>query len=218
MQIRNILFDLDGTLLDTTEGILESAVYAARELGYPELPLETMLQFIGPPIQQSYMKHYGVSAEEAQHAAGIFRGYDKEKALLKASMYIGMEQLCETLKEAGLRMAVATYKREDYALTLLRHFGFDRWCDPMHGADNFNVLKKEDIVRMCMEEMGALQENTVLIGDTDHDARGAAKAGIPFLAVSYGFGYKPGEPVITDAELLGVAESPMQIAEILGIY
>ena len=50
MQIRNILFDLDGTLLDTTEGILESAVYAARELGYPELPLETMLQFIGPPI------------------------------------------------------------------------------------------------------------------------------------------------------------------------
>ncbi len=217
MKIRNILFDLDGTLLDTTEGILESAVYAARELGYPELPRETMLQFIGPPIQQSYMKYYGASTEEAQHAAEIFRNYYKEKALLKASMYPGMEELCETLKEAGFRMAVATYKREDYALTLLNHFGFDRWCDPMHGADNFNVLKKEDIVRMCMEEMGALPENTVLIGDTDHDARGAAKAGIPFLAVTYGFGYKPGKPVETDAELAGIADMPMQIVQILTV-
>lgn len=215
MKIRNVLFDLDGTLLDTTEGILESAVYAARELGYADLPRETMLQFIGPPIQHSFMKHYGISAEEAQHAAELFRNYYKDKALLKAMMYLGMEELCETLKKAGFRMAVATYKREDYALTLLRHFGFDRWCDPMHGADNFNVLKKEDIVRMCMEEMGAVPEDTVLIGDTDHDARGAAKAGIPFLAVTYGFGYRPGEPVVTDAKLIGIADTPMQIAEIL---
>ena len=215
MQIRYVIFDLDGTLLDTTEGILESAAYAARELGYPELPRETMLQFIGPPIQRSFMVHYGADEAAAQKAADVFRNYYKTRALLKAAPYEGIYGLCERLKENGVRMAVATYKREDYALELLRHFHFDRYCDPMHGADNLNVLKKEDILEMCIREMGARKEECVLIGDTEHDALGAQKAGVPFLAVTYGFGYKSWEPVITEARLLGVANSPEEAADII---
>lgn len=215
VKIANVIFDLDGTLLDTTDGILESAGYAARILGYPELPRETMLKFIGPPIQQSFMTYYGATPEEAQKAAEIFRDYYKSKALLKASPYPGIFDLCKSLRENGFQLAVATYKREDYALDLLKHFHFDAYCDPMHGADNLNVLKKEDIVNLCIKEMNATREECVLIGDTEHDALGAAKAEVPFLAVTYGFGFQPGDRPKSDCNVIGVADTTKEIEKIL---
>ena len=183
--IKYVIFDLDGTLLDTREGIVESAIYAAGKCGYDELPYETMLKFVGPPIQQSFMTHYGCDQQKAQEAANLFRDYYKTTALLKAKPYDGIFELCEILKKNSVKMSVATYKREDYALMLLKHFGFDKYCYPMHGADNNNILRKEDIVRMCQEEMGAEKENSVLIGDTEHDAVGALKSKTMFLAVTY---------------------------------
>ena len=212
--IKNVIFDLDGTLLDTREGVIESAKYAAKQMGYPELPHETMLSFVGPPIQNSFMIHYGCDQETAQKAANIFRDYYKNTALLLAEPYEGIFDLCDLLKKNGVRMSVATYKREDYALTLLRHFNFHKYCDPMHGADNNNVLKKEDIIRMCQEEMGATKENSVLIGDTDNDAKGAVKADTPFIAVTYGFGFKTKEDV-AGYPYMGVANTPIEIAKII---
>ena len=212
--IKNVIFDLDGTLLDTRDGIIESVSYAARKLGFEELPYETMLTFVGPPIQNSFIRHYGCNEEMAQNAANIFRDYYKNTALLLAKPYEGIYDLCNTLMASGIRMSVATYKREDYALTLLHHFEFDKYCDPMHGADNDNVLRKEDIVRMCQEEMGATNRTSVLIGDTDNDAKGAVKANTPFIAVTYGFGFKTLEDVGAYPHL-GVANAPMDVANII---
>lgn len=212
--IRNVIFDLDGTLLDTAEGILESVEYTVKELGYKELTEEQKLSFIGPPVQSSLKRLYGLSDEEAQRGANIFREYYKDNALLKAEPYEGIFTLCETLKNNNVRMAVATYKREDYALKLLRAKGFDRYCDPMHGADNNNILKKEDIVLMCVNEMGATKEECVLIGDTDNDAKGAAQAGIPFIAVTYGFGFKSRDD-LKEYPHIGVAGTPAGLAEII---
>lgn len=212
--IKNVIFDLDGTLLDTREGIIESVKHTASELGYKELPYWTLLKFVGPPIQQSLMTFYGCDLETAQKGANLFRDYYKTEALLKAKPYDGIYELCERLKSNGFKMSVATYKREDYALTLLKHFEFDKYCYPMHGADNNNVLKKEDIVRMCQEEMDARAEECVLIGDTNHDARGAVQAGTPFIAVTYGFGFKDAEDV-GNYPYIGVARSPLEIADIL---
>ena len=112
-------------------------------------------------------------------------------------------------------MAVATYKREDYALELLKHFHFDQYCEPMHGADNLNVLKKEDIVNLCIHEMNASREECVLVGDTEHDALGAVKAGVAFLAVTYGFGFQPGEKLPSDCSFIGVADTTTDIVKIL---
>ncbi len=212
--IRSVIFDLDGTLLDTKEGIIESAKYAADKLGYERLPYETMLTFVGPPIQNSFIKHYGCDADAAQKAANVFREYYKEEALFLAEPYEGIYDLCEDLKSMGIKMAVATYKREDYALTLLRHFGFDKYCEVMHGADNNNVLKKEDIVRMCQEETGTSKEDSVLVGDTDNDAKGALKAETPFIAVTYGFGFKT-EDDVSMYPHLGVTDTPMGVAGII---
>lgn len=208
--IKNVIFDLDGTLLDTSEGVIESAKYAAKQMGYNELDYQTMLTFVGPPIQNSFKKHYGCTEEEAQRAANIFRDYYKNEALLLAKPYDGIYDLCELLKSKGIKMAVATYKREDYALTLLKHFGFDKYCNPMHGADNNNILKKEDIVRMCRQEMCANEEDCVLVGDTDNDAKGAANANIQFIAVTYGFGFKT-ENDLKDYPYIGIADNPVDV-------
>lgn len=205
------LFDLDGTLLDTTEGVIESAEYAARKLGCPKLSHETMLQFVGPPIQESFIKHYNFSKEDAQQAADIFRNYYKEKALFKAVPFDGIYELCDALLSHNIKLAVATYKREDYAIKLLKHFGFDRYFDVMHGADNNNVLTKSDIIKLCITELNSSPSKCVLIGDTPHDAKGAVSAGISFLAVTYGFGFKSVED-LSDIPNVGVCDS------VSGIY
>lgn len=214
MKFRNVIFDLDGTLLDTTEGVTKSVTYAARELGYPQAPREELLKFIGPPIQQSFMSYYGADEKQAQKAADIFREYYKTKALLKAVPYAGIYELCKMLKHREIRMAVATYKREDYARILLKHYHFDAYCDPMYGADNQNKLKKEDIVERCMKDMKGTKEDTLLIGDTKGDAAAAEKTGISFLGVTYGFGFQTLKDVNEYANI-GAADSPFKIADII---
>ncbi len=214
MNIKNVIFDLDGTLLDTTEGVLESVKYAVSQLGYDLLDQETMLEFVGPPIQESFMRFYGCDIDTAQNAANIFRDYYKDVALLKAEPYDNIFELCDILKSNGIKMAVATYKREDYAIKLLKHYNFDRYCNPIHGADNNNNLRKEDIVYLCLKEMGATNENSVLVGDTVHDANGAAKAKTPFIAVTYGFGFKTTKEA-EQYENIGVASNTIDIARII---
>lgn len=214
MKFQNVIFDLDGTLLDTTEGVVESVRYAARELGYPKAPEEELQKFIGPPIQQSFVSYYGADEKQAQEAADIFREYYKTKALLKAVPYAGIYDLCEMFKQRGIRMAVATYKREDYARILLAHYHFDAYCAPIYGADNENKLKKEDIVERCMKDMKGTKEDTVLVGDTKGDASAAEKRGISFLGVTYGFGFQNAEDV-NEYPNIGAARSPLEIADII---
>jgi phosphoglycolate phosphatase len=188
--IKGVLFDLDGTLLNTTEGVLDSAKYTAKKMGYNELPNEILIKFIGPPIQESFKIYYGSNSETAQKAANIFREHYKNEDLFKAVPYDGIIEFCNWLKNKKYRIAVATYKREDYALNLLHHFNFAKYCVSIHGADNENKLSKADIAQICIEEMACKRDEVVLIGDTEHDAVGAEKAGIKFIGVTYGFGFK----------------------------
>lgn len=187
--IEAVLFDLDGTLLDTQEGILASARHVIDIMHLPELPTDILLKFVGPPIQYSLQKYCGLNEEQAQQGANLFRSYYKSKALYLATVCDGIFDLLKSLKGKGIKIGVATYKREDYAIDLLRNSGIACYCDVIHGADNENQLTKVDIVDMCINEMGCDRSATILVGDTDHDAIGAEKAGIGFVAVTWGFGY-----------------------------
>lgn len=184
------IFDVDGTLLNTREGILEAIRDALVEVKLPPLKKEDEKYFIGPPIQRSAMQVYGVTKEEAQEFAEAYRNlYSKHEYLFKADHYDGILQLMKDLKEAGIRIAIATYKREDYALDIVEHFGFMEYAEVAHGADNFNKLTKSDIIRMCISEMGLTPAECVMIGDSDNDAIGADGIGCPFVGCTYGFGF-----------------------------
>lgn len=214
MQIENVVFDLDGTLLDTSEGIINSVIHTIKELDLPPLSDETISKFIGPPIQESFAKYCNCDEKTTIIASKLFRDYYKDVTLLEAKPYDGIYDVCEKLKKAGIKLAVATYKREDYALRLLNEFGFNNYCVSMHGADNENKLRKSDILDLCISEMGGLEENTVLIGDTEHDAKGALIANTKFLAVTYGFGYKK-DYTSSDVNCIGVADEPLDILKII---
>ena len=208
-----IIFDLDGTLLDTSEGILSSVRYTIDRFGFRELPEEVLRSFIGPPIQDSFSVAYGLEGPILQEIATVFRDRYKSTDLLKAKPYPGIFEALERLKSSGKRLAVATYKREDYALDILRHFGFDRFFSVMHGGDHENRLKKPDIIRLCIDETeGANEENSLLVGDTLSDSSGAEKVGIDFLGVSYGFGFRSPADA-SRIKCVGIAGSASETAD-----
>lgn len=189
-----VIFDVDGTLLDTTEGVIAAVKYTIDKFGFRPLPEQKLLKFIGPPIQNSFADAYGLSGDILQEIATVFRNRYSKHDLFGAVPYYGIFELMQTLKDGGIMSAVATYKREDYALTLLRHFGFDRFTDIIYGGDHENRLKKSDIIQKCISASGIADKNRiVMVGDTENDAVGAEKIGVDFLAVTYGFGFKTPE-------------------------
>lgn len=209
-----IIFDVDGTLLDTTEGIAQAIQYTILQKGLPMIDHNKILEFIGPPIQNSFHKFYGLEGNELQETADIFRKYYKEQSLLLAKPYEGIFPLLDALKRSNKVIAVATYKREDYARKLLKYFGFHRYSSLLYGADNENKLNKADIIHKCMENSSVHTRDSVLmIGDSEHDAFGAKGIGIDFLGVTYGFGYKNKQDVLKSGYAIGACETAIEILD-----
>lgn len=189
MRYKYLIFDLDGTLLDTSEGIKEAVLSACRDMGYSELSEEELKSFIGPPIQDSFMKKFGSSKADSQQAADLFREYYRNDFLLKAIPYDSIFQLIKLLYSKGVHISVATFKREDYAMELLSAFGFAKYCDSIYGGDNYNQLTKADIIAKCIDGTDFELNEVVYIGDTLNDYKSACENGVDFIGVTYGFGF-----------------------------
>ena len=185
-----VIFDLDGTLMDTSEGILSAVKYTIDKAGMSELTEEQMKSFIGPPIQKSFANIYGVDEVRANELASIFRERYSNVELFGAQPYDGIFELLEELAKRQIKTAVATYKREDYALRLLKKFHFDDYMSIMYGSDMEGRLSKSDIIRKCIEEANVSFDETAMIGDTRNDEIGAHDLEIDFIGVTYGFGFK----------------------------
>ncbi len=206
-----VIFDLDGTLLDTTEGVLASVKHTIDKMGFAPQPDAVLASFIGPPIQDSFAKLYGLEGPILQEIAGVFRTQYSTVDLLKAAPYEGIFELLSAIRAGGARNAVATYKREDYAVKLLCHYGFDRHMAVMHGGDHENKLKKRDIIELCIKESGVTDRSRiVMVGDTLHDAIGAAEIGVDFIGVTFGFGFKS-EADVAPYPHTGVAHTAMDV-------
>lgn len=210
MQEKLILFDLDGTLVDTSQGIMECIQYAAEKLGYPELNEKQLRDFIGPPLKDSFMRCYGCDEEEAKRLMTMYRMHYREGALFHAKPYDGIIDLCKQLKNDGMTIGVATSKPQEFAEQILHRFGFDPYLDMIHGADMEGRLKKSDLIRLCMKDAGS--QGGIMIGDTEHDAKGAQEAGAQFVAVTYGFGNR--EEMLSYPRI-GVAKTTLEILEII---
>jgi phosphoglycolate phosphatase len=192
-----VIFDVDGTILNPREGVVEAVKHTIEALRLNMLPTNQLNTFVGPPIQTSFIKKYNLSETEAQNAAYIFRDYYKNISLLQAKPYDDIYDTMGRLKQRGFKIGIATYKRQDYAIKLLEHFKFDKYCESIRGADNYNKLTKPDIIKNCLADLD-IRDNTqvVMIGDSEHDAAGAEEAGIDFIGVTWGFGFKTPEDVL----------------------
>ena len=206
-----VIFDLDGTLLDTSRGILSAIYDALNALGIPHQGKITANDFIGPPIEKALKKHLSLEGKMLEIAAREFRQRYKNEHLLKASPYEDIDALLSVLRKTGHGRAVATYKREAAAERLLWHCGLGKHLNIIHGTNDDRPMTKAEIILRCIEDYGlTTREHAVMVGDTAEDALGASAAGVDFSAVTYGFGFTD-KNVLTDAPCIGVAESPAEI-------
>ncbi len=184
-----ILFDLDGTLVDTSAGILDSIRLTIDRLQLPVLDVDAMRSFIGPPLSYSFEKYFGMDQKAIEIAICIFREYYGDKGLYNAEIYDGINDLLRSLKQKSYHLGVATYKREDYAIEVLKHTHISDYFDVIHGADSDGKIKKSEIIELCLKDLGLEKRRCLYVGDTPGDAEAALKAGVHFCAVTWGFGY-----------------------------
>ena len=178
MSTKLVIFDLDGTLLDTSEGIKASVKYVIEKYNLP-LPTETILNsFIGPPIQASFKHLYNLSDEKSTALAALFREQYKSADLFKAKPYDNVFEVLRYLRSNGVKTAVATYKREDYTKLLLDHFGLSKYFDIICGSDFEGKLQKKDIILNAVNKSRFSINDTIMVGDTILDAEAERESSI----------------------------------------
>lgn len=214
MKIKNVIFDLDGTLLNTGSGITESVEYAVKTLGLRELSRSELLAFIGPPLTKSFADICGCSKEEAARATTVFREFYSRGAVFHAEHYEGMPKLCESLCASGIKLGIATNKPQRFAVPLAEKFGLDKYLTAVCGANDEGTPTKTELIKLCMEKLGGSPADTVMVGDTINDAVGAEGAGVGFIAVTYGYGFRRPEDT-ADCPCAGMADVPAQIYDII---
>jgi phosphoglycolate phosphatase len=210
-----VIFDIDGTLLNTEEGLVFSIMAALKKNGLT-LPEDVNIKtFIGPPIQNSFRKTFpSLSDQQIAGLALDFRNDYKTSGLFKAFVYPGLEEVIQKLVTAGNKIAVATYKREDYAYSIVDHFGITKYTHNIHGSDFAGKLKKADIIKLCAAESGIPLLDCIMVGDSDNDSDGAIAAGTAFIPVTYGFGFTS-KTDFCKIPHLGVANKPEDLLKII---
>lgn len=188
--MKAVLFDLDGTLIDSFEGIAKSAQYALRRFGINEENLENLRPFVGPPLVESFQKWYGLSKEQAIEATDIYRERYRPIGILECSLYPGVEECIRTLKAEGYQIGMASSKPEEFCRRILEHFGLLDLFDDVVGATfDRRIDTKEEVLNEVLRRWSDIPKDQMcLIGDTMFDLVGAKKIGIDCIAVSYGFG------------------------------
>ena len=189
MKFKNIFLDLDGTLTDSGEGIMNSVAYSLRRFGIEETDREKLRSFIGPPLFESYIREYGFDHEKAILAVEYYREYFAPKGIFENRAYDGIPELLSDLKNDGRRLYLATSKPEPYALQIVKHFGLYEYLDGLFGSTMTEKrTKKEEVVAYALENTGIKNSDVVMIGDRNHDIIGAKANGVASIGVLYGYG------------------------------
>ncbi|MGV3250067.1 HAD family hydrolase [Streptococcus suis] len=188
---QTILFDLDGTLTDSGQGILNSVAYALEKMGIEEPDTANLNRFIGPPLYESFSRFYQLSPEDTQSAVDAFRVYFKEKGMFENQLYPGIIPLLEELRTAGKTLVIATSKPEIFAKQILEHFGIAHYFDVIAGASlDSSRISKADVIGYAINQLEAFPKQAVMIGDREHDIEGARMHQLPAIGVLYGYGNK----------------------------
>lgn len=213
MKYKLLIFDLDGTIADTSPGIINSHKHANVSMGRQVPDKSVLMSVIGGPLLDTYRTKFKYSDNEAVEAVRIYREYYKEHGINEATLYDGMSAALEELKARGYLLAVATLKAEKFAIPMLQSLGIAKHFDLIHGVDENDTRNKASLIELCMSELSISREKSILIGDSAHDANGAASAHIDFLAALYGFGFNSREEA-DKYQPLYVIEKPLDLLEI----
>lgn len=184
-----ILFDLDGTLVESGPGVTASVRHALADLGEPIPAAAELDRFIGPPLADSFRDVCGLDPVRVTAAIAAYREYYAEHGQFDACLYPGVPELLDGLGRAGRTLAVATSKASVFAESVLEHFALRHHFRVVVGAElDGTRVRKADILQVALERLDMPVEGAVLVGDRYHDVFGAGTVGIPCIGVLWGYG------------------------------
>lgn len=184
---RYVLFDFDGTVFDTLEGITKSVRYAINKVGM-DAPLSELKCFAGPPLLEMFEERFGFTPEKANQAVRDFRERYVPVGVYESRVFPGVKELLRELRAAGIVTGIATSKPQHLAEELLGREKMIGLFDVISGsAPDGRNESKQQVTQRAMGFLGAAPEETVLVGDTKYDVAGAHKCGIKCIGVGYGY-------------------------------
>ncbi len=184
-----LLFDLDGTLIDSMEGITKAAAYALSKFDIHVENRNTLRPFIGPPLAESFMKYYGFDEDQAREAISYYREYYRPTGIYENELYPRMDRLIRDLDHSGFTLILATNKPTVFAQEILKqHDLLDHFALVSGSGLDGSRSRKEDVIRYAMETLDFAPEEALMIGDKENDVEGAKAVGMECAGVLYGFG------------------------------
>jgi phosphoglycolate phosphatase len=189
---KHIIFDLDGTLSDSREGIFNAYFHVFDKLNIKYPDRDILMTLIGPPLQKSFEVVFGLRGTENENAIKVFREYYASKGLFENILYDGIPELLQKLTGTGALLYVATSKYHLFASQVLRHFAIDAYFTDVSGADysGFHASKVDLLARILRKNNIRDPMEVVMIGDTRYDVEAAAELEIDSIGVTYGFSTK----------------------------
>ena len=185
-----ILFDLDGTIINSQEGITNSVRYALREIcGKEEPDIEKLKRFIGPPLEYSFQKEYGYDNETIQKLVEKYRERYSVKGAYESELYPEVMEMLPVFREKGYRLGIASSKPEEFCKKILQYLKADHYFEHITGSDMEGRRNtKAAVLKESLERFQINKEDAILIGDTRFDAEGAALVDMKCIGITYGFG------------------------------
>ena len=209
---RLVLFDLDGTLVDSSPGIHASVRFAAAELGLPQPTTAQLRAMVGPPLQDGFASGFGLSGRDVDRAVTAYRVHYSAGAMLDAPPYPGIPELLAQLRADGATLAVATSKPEPFAVAILEHVGLLGQFVSVHGATLDGAVRHKDQVVGAALARHPAGRAPVLVGDRAQDVLGAAAHGLPCV----GAGWGPAEDgELAAAGVAAIAATPADVVPLL---
>lgn len=207
---KGILFDLDGTLTDSGEGIINCAIVALRHFSVPIPSREELRVFVGPPLGETFVR-FGIPEERVQEAIDVYRSRYIPIGKYENTPYPGIRELLEKLRSDGFLLYVATSKPEQTSVDILEHFDLAKYFDKICGASmDLSRSSKEAVIAYLLETAPA--DSLIMVGDTKFDVIGAAAHGIPTIGVSWGYG------TVSDLRSAGaaaIAHTPQELYSLI---
>lgn len=184
-----IFFDLDGTITDSQEGILNSIIYALKKMNRDIPNRATLRKMIGPPLINGFADILQIPDDELETAVDFYREYFSKKGLFENRVYDGIPDLLKQLQKEKHTLAIATSKPEIFAATILEHFQLNQYFSNIVGATlDGSLSQKDEILAQAILNVQANPKKSVMIGDRKHDIIGAKINNISSIGVTWGFG------------------------------
>jgi len=184
-----VIFDLDGTLTRSEEGIWNCVKYAAEKLGFPEPDAPTLRKFIGPPLGYSFREYMGMDDVTADKAVETYRERYNVVGLFENRVFPGIRRLMRTLKQEGWYIGIATGKPQKTSERVVAHFGLDKFVEKICGPTADHRADKIDLIKNALPEGWDASTNDIwMVGDRKFDVEGAIGAGVKSIGVGYGYG------------------------------